>query len=186
MNERVDPELVAHALRRVRDVTAECHDEARRCADAKLFRPACIMAGAALEGVLLHTAMVASLLGRDQAWPKKRPDLLSWTLGDLLDVAFAAGWMPDEFRGQHPPLEDGDLGNAASWLKWLRNLLHPGAFVRELDDGMALGEPAFANAYGVLDAVYDRMADVLNSFSDAEAARTVHTPVTPGETKTAD
>ncbi len=51
---------------------------------------------------------------------------------------------------------------------------------------MVLGESAYANAYGVLDAVYDRMAEVLDSFWDTENARTVHTPVKPRETKTAD
>jgi len=122
--------------------------------------------------------------GRWRGWPSKNPDLLSWHLGDLLDVAFTAGWMPDEFRGQYPTLEEGDLGNAASWLQWLRNLLHPGAFVRQLDEGIVLGEPAFANAYGILDAVYDRMGEVLDSFGDVEVARTVHTAVTPSEAET--
>jgi hypothetical protein len=141
------------------------------------------MAGAALEGVLLSTVIAAKMLGRDEGWPTKKADLLSWHLRDLLEVAFAAGWMPNDFRGQHPTLDEGDLGNAAAWLQWLRNLVHPGALVRELEDGMVLGESAYANAYGVLDAVYDRMAEVLDSFWDPESARAVHTPVhtPPGE-----
>ncbi len=41
------------------------------------------------------------------------------------------------------------------WVRWLRNLVHPGALVCELPADIRLGEPAFQNAYQVLDRLFE-------------------------------
>jgi hypothetical protein len=148
---------------RVIDVSNKCKAEAEQCAEHGLYRAACVLAGAALEGAFLSTVMVSErkLKGED-LWPSTSKDVLDWSLAELREVAFRAGWIKAEFRGQRPPLDESDLGNAIDWLKWLRSLQHPGAFVRELDEGMELGEAAWSNAYGVLDQAYDALSVVLD------------------------
>jgi len=174
-------------LQRVMDVTNKCRLEAERCVDHNLYRPGCVLIGAALEGVLLSTVMLAEpQLKRDNLWPKTSKDVLDWPLGELVGVAVRAGWIEANYRGEYLDLDEGDLGNAVDWVKWLRNLVHPGAFVRELDEGMDLGEQASANAYRVLGTVYDELTGVLDRLApELEAMRrerTVHTPVhTPDE-----
>ena len=53
------------------------------------------------------------------------------------------------------------------WVKWARNIVHPGAFVRDMPPGLDVGEIAFKNAYAVLDAAFTVAADVLDqAFKD--------------------
>ena len=140
-----------------------CHREAAQCADEGLYRPACVMLGAALEGVLLATVIAKEPVLRETGrWPRQRKPPLDWTLSGLVDIAFDAGWIPSSFRGQQLTLEDGDLGNAVEWLAWLRNLVHPGAFVRELAPEVEISDAAFANGFGVIEEVFNRLAEVLN------------------------
>ena len=115
------------------------------------------------EGVLLATVIAKEPVLRETGrWPRQRKPPLDWTLSGLVDIAFDAGWIPSSFRGQQLTLEDGDLGNAVEWLAWLRNLVHPGAFVRELAPEVEISDAAFANGFGVIEEVFNRLAEVLN------------------------
>jgi hypothetical protein len=161
---------------RVVAVTNECTREAERCVETGLYRPACVLMGAGLEGALLSTAMLAEpSLKEDGLWPSRRGvdrDALELHLGELVDLAIAAKWIPADYRGLKLKLDDGDLGNAVDWLKWLRNLVHPGAFVREMG-GDELGRVAFENASGVLGKVYEELTAVLDRVGKDLATRQV-------------
>src|SRR5437868_3950568 len=119
-----------HGSEVIEQVLAEmhtCYEEAQRCKEHGLYRPACVMLGAALEAVLLATIMLGEpSLKAVGNWPGKK-DPLRLDLGEMVDVAFKAGWIPAEYRGRQLDLDEGDLGNAVDWMRWLRNLLHPGA-----------------------------------------------------------
>jgi hypothetical protein len=150
-------------LARIRDLTDECHHEAAECAKARLYRPACVMLGAALEGRLLHTVILVKISQGD--WQSLREDdPLRWGLHELVKFAIVEGWIEAEYRGQRLLLDEGDLGNAVDWLKWLRNLIHPGRFVRSIGEGTE-GEFTFVGyevAYVVLEEVFERLTEVVD------------------------
>lgn len=133
------------------------HDEALVCAKAGAFRAASVMVGSAV--VLATVATFESELREADNWRKGDP--LRWDLGDLLAIAVKAGWLPMLASREPLSLEEGDLGDAVYWVKWLRNLVHPGAFVRELPPELEFGEPAFRNAYLVLEGLFDASARLM-------------------------
>lgn len=81
----------------------------------------------------------------------------------LLQLARDAGWFGEsspETPGKFVPLAEVELGDAAKWLQWLRNLVHPGLFVRDMPEKLEVNETAFQNAYEVLDAAFAVAFDV--------------------------
>jgi hypothetical protein len=110
-------------------------DEAERCAGASLWRAAVLLLGGAVEAGLVATlACFEPELRTQGAWPSKA-DPTSWTLGQALQVARAAGWLParaeatskDDFFA---PLR-GEVGDAVRFILSVRNMIiHPGAHVR--------------------------------------------------------
>jgi hypothetical protein len=134
-------------------VAGDRHDEAEKCAGAGAWIAACAMVGAALESVLLVTAANAEddLKARG-LWPAGDP--WRWNLGTLVSLAIAAGWFPIVSPGEHVGFE-GKLGDAAHAVRLLRNVVHPGAYVRDVPHEVEIGESAYRTAYGVLGAVYD-------------------------------
>jgi hypothetical protein len=58
--------------------------------------------------------------------------VLNWDLGDLLQVAIEAQWLPSETLKRFPfPAADTSDVLSADRIRELRNLVHPGCLVRE-------------------------------------------------------
>ena len=85
------------------------------------------------------------------------------TLSELAGLARQAGWLPALGTGEPRDLNEGEVGDAIEFVRWLRNLAaHPGRHIREAAHA-DLGEVAYRNAYGVVTAVFDATYDVIQS-----------------------
>jgi len=141
--------LSRDAYLRLIEVAGHRHDEAVKCAGAGAWIAASALLGAAIEGVLLVTASNAEADLRARGlWPKGDP--LDWNLGDLVRLGIAAGWFDGE--DVNPP--DASLSEAINSTRILRNLMHPGAFVRDVEPGADVTEDVCRAVFSVLDAVY--------------------------------
>jgi hypothetical protein len=120
----------AHELRR----------EAKRCADSDAYFAACVMLGAALEANLLATVLVCEArLRAAGVWPKGKGNPMRWGLGQLMELATDADWLGvfdvDGWEGE----------NAGDALHYLRNGVHPGRFVRQIEPGVFSGPFGYFN-----------------------------------------
>jgi hypothetical protein len=130
------------------------HSEAEKCASVRAYYAACVMLGAAFEGMLLQ---MCDLLGEEvtQAVLKlpRRPQssIEHWSLDDLIEIAAAAEWLPVR-RG--PDLAEPGIGEMAHLIRRLRNLAHPGVHLREIDE-VPITAAYYRVAYALFDAARD-------------------------------
>jgi hypothetical protein len=110
--------------------------EAHRCQTAKAYVAGCAMSGAALEALLL--AMVnlypddAQATGRPPKSKDKIKPLLSWGLGELVDVAAKSGWLPTGLQASDVwNTKRARIGDYARVVQQLRNLVHPGRYIKD-------------------------------------------------------
>lgn len=133
--------------------------EARKCKDAQAYTAGCVMLGAALEVNLM--AMVTFCSNDVAGWYKQRHPkaksvkrLLDWNLGELLDVANELGWLPgNEPPGDAPDPRDWPIGDHARVIQILRNLVHPGRYLKDFT-GHRITADELTAAFNVLDGVY--------------------------------
>jgi hypothetical protein len=110
--------------------------EALRCEESKAYLAGSIILGSALETMLMlivniyaDEAEATEMLPRRNNKPR---DLIDWDLGQLLKVAKAAGWLPsaleltDDWSNRK-----AKIGDYAEVTRMVRNLVHPGYFVRD-------------------------------------------------------
>ncbi len=112
------------------------HREAKRCAVSKAYLGGCVLAGAALEALLI--AMVhlygeeieaAGRVAKTKGKPKR---LLDWNLGELLHAAAGASWLPAGLKpGSQWSARRARIGDHAAALRQTRNLIHPGRYLRD-------------------------------------------------------
>ena len=110
--------------------------EANRCREAKAYLAGCTMSGAALEALLL--AMVnlypsdVEAAGHLPNSKGKTKPLLDWSLGELVEAAARAGWLPTGLQpGAAWSTISARVGDYARVVQQLRNLVHPGRYVRD-------------------------------------------------------
>jgi hypothetical protein len=122
-----------------------------------------VMIGAAVEGALLTAAvMLEPALNKAGIWPATLKEPLSWDLGLLIKLGVDAEWFPElTVRGREVDLHESNLAEATDWLRWLRSLVHPGAFVRELPPDLEPNRTTFENAFAILDAIYEATGEAL-------------------------
>ena len=111
------------------------HDEAQRCARARCYFTACVMAGAALEALLLSFCYVndrsvrTTAVYRQKNFRTGRNRFLEFGLSQLIGVATELRWIPSKQitvgrrKTTHAQLMHG--------VRQTRNLVHPGAWARE-------------------------------------------------------
>jgi len=58
--------------------------------------------------------------------------------------------------------QQGSVTLVLAGAKWLRNLVHPGAFVRELPADLDFNEQAFRNAYDILVAAFTAATHIID------------------------
>ena len=109
--------------------------EARRAGEGKAHLAGCVMAGAALEAMLL--AMVHlygdELDARAIAKAKGKPkQLLNWSFADLLKAARIANWLPAGLElGAKWSGRRARIGDYAEALRQTRNLVHPSRYIQD-------------------------------------------------------
>lgn len=113
------------------------HREAERCRVGKAFLAGCVMAGAALEAMLLAVAnCFPEEASCSEAAPRRngkvRP-LANWSFADLVAVARERGWLPYGLSRD----EDWDdakagIGDYAEVLRQVRNLVHPIRYAHDM------------------------------------------------------
>jgi len=149
---------------RLIEVAGDRRDEAVRCAEAGAWIAATVMIGAAIEGVLLVTAANAERHLRERGlWPKGDP--LSWNLGDLVRLGAAAGW----FEAEDFNTPDSSLSEVVDSIRVLRNVLHPGAYVRDLGPEDEIAEEVYQAMFTVLGAVFEVSLVAVEAVVDAPA-----------------
>lgn len=109
--------------------------EARRAGEGKAYLAGCVMAGAALEAILLTMVHLygneldPSAIAKSKGKPKQ---LLHWSLAELIRSARVANWLPADLK------LDGKwsggrarIGDYAEALRQTRNLVHPSRYVQD-------------------------------------------------------
>jgi hypothetical protein len=116
-------------------LSVRCFWQGQQCQEANLHLAGCIMMCAGIEGMLtLHASLNfdEAVAAWKAVWPKRKMEhLLRWDLGDLLEVAQAAKWLPDKLMVDYPNVGDS---MPIDKIQKLRNLVHPGCHVRERGD----------------------------------------------------
>ena len=143
-------------------LVAQYQREAEVCAEAGAYLAACVMLGAALEGALVAMADLGALRPdiekSSQAVRDKNGDLVppeSWPFRKLLALAKELNWLPaklppDEDIDLNEALERGDVGDFAEYVREVRNLVHPGKYVREYPH-VSIGDKHYADCYAVFE-----------------------------------
>lgn len=124
-------------LAKLSSVQKQLESEADACAKAGAYLAASVMIGAAIEAALLFaclndpgaTRAARAKLGKKKT-KRQGKDPKRWTLKHLVDIAFAAGWLPDS-KIDDIVLESEFL---AAMIREFRNSVHPG---RHLSPGGA-------------------------------------------------
>jgi len=153
--------------------------EALTCGKAGAYLAAALMAGAAMEAVLLATVLESTEQGVREAgwWPRSgdkgglvRASPRRWSLANLIDCAWLAGWL-DAFE-----IDEIDLENEAQVLRGLRNLVaHPLLYVSDPMTPYVFDRREFRDVMVRLKLVFDATAV-------ARKDRAVPPPVAPRET----
>lgn len=139
--------------------------EARKCNDVRAWAAGCVMLGAALEADLMAMSAIYrnDVAACDKLPGRKRGSvkpLLKWNLGELLDVAKELDWLPvDESLGSDP--KDWLIGTHAQVIRILRNLIHPGRYLKDFP-GYRITEDELTASFKVLDGVHMHLSAALN------------------------
>ena len=119
------------AVRELVRLAGELHEEAQRCASAGCWRAALILTGSALEaGIVASACCLEPELRARELWPSRDPS--RWTLGQAVEVAIGAGWLPCGRPGEGLTGKlDGEVGDAIAFLVAVRNMAtHPMSVMR--------------------------------------------------------
>jgi hypothetical protein len=118
----------------LKDVISQSERDGRKAAEVGAYSAAITSLGGAVEGLLLlrclrspHKAVrIAKKLPR-RLIPRQADDPTTWSFEVLVEVCFAAGWLPplDSSIAQY------DSSALAHRLRRLRNYVHPGKRARE-------------------------------------------------------
>jgi hypothetical protein len=160
--------LTERELTQLVETAGSLYEEAGRCAQAGCGRAALVLIGSALEASIVATAccLEPELRGR-RLWPNGDPT--RWTLGQAIDLATHAGWLPSQQTDRDSLASlGGDVGDAVRFLNDVRKMaVHPGAHAREQItpdfSDIEHMRPTYEAFDGVAGAVFQRLA------------RTVHT-----------
>jgi hypothetical protein len=148
-NERIGREQFLRAV----DHATELEAEAVRCAEGEAWFAACLVAGCALEALLLANVLAhepeMEVAGRWQPVSKKPPE--EWGLTDLVRFHREQGWIDE-------PVGPLDLAHGAKFVTWIRNVAaHPGRLIREAHE-FTFDEKAASIVYMTVHRAFDETA----------------------------
>jgi hypothetical protein len=130
--------------------------EMEKCGRAGAYLAGCVMAPSALEAVLLAKVNL-ELLDEKRKLSKRfkeklrKKSLVRLTLGELIKAAREAGWfpfVPDEEIERN--LRKAKIGNLMEVVKEIRNMLHPGKWLRDYPDIKHINKEHFEASYSIL------------------------------------
>jgi hypothetical protein len=88
--------LTERELTQLVETAGNLYDEAGRSAQAGCWRAALVLIGSALEASIVATACcLEPELREGGLWPRN-DDPTRWTLGQAIDLATNAGWLPTQ------------------------------------------------------------------------------------------
>lgn len=137
-------------------------DEAKKCYDAKAYFAGCVMLGSVLEATLLTiVALYPEEINTLKKFPKRRGKAtapINWSLSDLLDMARELNWLPGKLErtNKYDRPEQGEIGDDARIIHEIRNLVHPGKYLR-CYPCLDITEKHFYVSFGILNAINCRL-----------------------------
>jgi hypothetical protein len=110
--------------------------EAKRCEESRAYLAGCVLVGSALEALLMLMVNVfpdeAEATGVAPIRNGRCMQLLDWNLAQLLSVARAADWLPSGLDVNDTwNTRKAKIGDYAEVSRMVRNLIHPGRYVKE-------------------------------------------------------
>ena len=137
--------------------------EMEKCGRAGAYFAGCVMAASALEAVLLAKVNL-ELLNENGNFSKfkRKKSLVRLTLGELIEAAKEAGWFPfapdEEIEGN---LRKAKIGNLMEVVREIRNMLHPGKWLRDYPDIKHINKEHFEASYSILKGAIDHLYNQL-------------------------
>jgi hypothetical protein len=116
-------------------LTGTYHREAYHCEEVSSFLAGCVMAGAALEAMLLAMLHLYGAELPEPVVPKLRgkpKPLLRWTLAEMVIAARHANWLPAGLDlGAEWKTRQAKIGDYVEALRQTRNLVHPSRYLQD-------------------------------------------------------
>lgn len=149
-------------------------EEAKKCKDAGAILAGCAIQAAAMEAALLAMAYCCEEEMRvtDTFRRVGKEDLREWDLKELLDLASDMKWLPTSLRlgeiarlsGVEPDqaLKKGDVVYFADVVREVRNMIHPGRYLR-LWSGIEVTKGYLDSVEETVKVVYDHLNNQLES-----------------------
>jgi len=141
-------------------------DEAKKCYEAKAYFAGCVMLGSVLEATLLIiVALYPEEVNTLKKFPKrggKPTSPINWSLSYLLDVARELNWLPGKLErtNNYDSPEKGEIGDDARIIHEIRNLVHPGKYLR-CYPSVDITEKHFYYSFIILNLINDRLQNKL-------------------------
>jgi hypothetical protein len=179
--------ITVRQLAELTDLAGILHTEAEHCRDAGRWISSLIALGGSAEAAMLATACVFEPeLRAADLWHPPKDDPTRWTLGELSNIARAAGWLATRLpaasattpgvpaaKGVTEEIFDslnGEIGDALKFVQRLRNMIvHPGAYVREPLRPHTGNDEHMRQTYelmdGILSHLFDRLTTQMNTLT---------------------
>jgi len=153
----LEPQQVVQLLQ----LALEYHDQSKKSRDADAPLASCIMIGATLEAILMGIVCLLydEVLKTGKA-PKKR--VLKWDLGDLLTVAKAANWLPEELQLDQRLVPDAERTRPTDTIRQVRNFAHPSRYFDQRAGKPYTAEEVnilYATCHAAYDCVINRLRE---------------------------
>lgn len=144
------------------------HDQAVRSEKSRAYLAGCVFLGAAIEAGLLATSKCypsqVRKTGKYRSKNKKHRNLDKWGFFDLLELGRELKWIPSRIpmgkiarASRITPksaLANGDLGYFANVVREIRNLVHPGVYLRNMRN-VKITKSYYQFCFEVEDVVFD-------------------------------
>jgi hypothetical protein len=141
-------------------------DEAQKCYGAKAYFAGCVMLASALETTLLVMVdRYKEEINTLSKFPMRRGEPtapINWTLSELLDIAAELNWLPRKLKrtDDYNTPEEGEIGDDARIIQEIRNLVHPGKYLRAYPL-LDITEQHFFHSFVILEEIIKRLHDKL-------------------------
>jgi len=128
--------------------------DADRCARHRVYFPACIVAAAALEALLLSfcyiedDAVRSTSVYKQKKFKSKRNKFLEFNLYQLIEIAAELKWVPS--KNISVGRRKTTLPQLMHSVRKIRNMVHPGAWAKE-GGPQRVYSATYKDVYGVLD-----------------------------------
>jgi hypothetical protein len=117
------------------------------------------MLGSALESALLAMIGCDSELEAKMCKDKKVSSIYDLSLVSLLDIARSYLWLPAAYPRDtdvefEEMLESGSIGDFVEYVREIRNLVHPGKFMRDYPDTV-IASDHYKDVYTIVHSAFD-------------------------------